>query len=123
MSILENQKDKEVEFGALTTLNIDVDDCRNIRDFYTHFAIEMPIALKNAIDAFEVALMNTTPRDDLIDLQNQLRVNLCVSIVNSEHPFFKDHLMEEIRSNANQIAFLASFDQQISETLDDLPKE
>ena len=118
MSILDNQEDKEVQFTPLTSLNIDGDDCRNIRDFYTHFGIEMPVELKASIDAFEEAVSADEPKERLIDLQNSLRVQLCLSITSSEHPFFKDHLMDEIRSNASQITFLANFDKELTDTLD-----
>lgn len=118
MSILDQDQDKEVQFTPLTSLNIDADDCRNIRDFYTHFSIEMPAELRSAISEFESASSTDQPKEKMIELQNQLRSALCVSIISSNHPFFKDHLMDEIRSNAQQIAFLANFDEEVSSTLD-----
>jgi hypothetical protein len=118
MSILDQNEDKEVQFTPLSSLNIDSDDCRNIRDFYSHFGIEMTPTLKESIDDFENALSGDEPKEKLVDLQNRLRANLCESITNSNHPFFRDHLMEEIRSNAQQIAFLSNFDQEVQKALD-----
>lgn len=119
MSITDKLEDKEVQFTPLTSLNIDGDDCRNIRDFYSHFNIDMPAELKTSLEAFEEALAKESfDKDELVNLQNKLRASLCGSIISSNHPFFNDHLMDEIRSNAQQIAFLSSFDEQVQEVLD-----
>lgn len=114
MSITD-QKQEEVQFTPLTDLCIDGDDCRNVKDFYEHFNIDMTEALKQSILAFEEALNAQAPKEKLIELQNDMRVQLCVSVCSSEHPLFKDQLFTEVRDNAKQVAFLSNFNKQLEE--------
>jgi len=114
MSITD-QKQDEVQFTPLADLCIDGDDCKNIKDFYTHFGIDMETALKESIAAFEDAVKEHAPKEKLIELQNNLRVQLCVSVCSSEHPLFKDQLFTEVRDNAKQVAFLSNFNKQLEE--------
>lgn len=114
MSITD-QKQDEVQFTPLNDLCIDADDCKNVKDFYTHFGIDMEEALRTSILAFEEALAANEPKEKLIELQNDLRVQLCVSICGSEHPLFKDQLFTEVRDNAKQVAFLSNFNKQLEE--------
>lgn len=114
MSITD-QKQEEVQFTPLKELCIDGDDCKNIKDFYEHFNIGMGESLKSAIEIFEKAIHNQATREHLIDLQNELRLQLCISICSSEHPLFKDPLFSEVSENSKQVAFLSNFNKQLEE--------
>lgn len=107
----------DVQFTPLTDLFIDSEDCRNIKDFIEHFAIEPSPELTKALQEFETAFNSGMDRDILIGLQNNLRNRLCEFIVGANHPLFEDPLMNQVVSNANQISFLASFDRQVDEIL------
>lgn len=105
----------DVQFTPLTDLFIDSEDCRNIRDFIDHFAIDSTPELLKALEVFENAYKNGQERAVLIDLQNDLRNRLCEFIVGAKHPLFEDPLMNEVMDNAKQISFLANFDRQVDE--------
>ena len=107
----------DVQFTPLTDLFIDVEDCRNIKDFIEHFAIESTPELLNALQQFESAFKNGMDRNILVGLQNDLRNRLCEFIISANHPLFDDPLMNEVLDNAKQISFLASFDKQVDEML------
>lgn len=118
MSITD-QKQEEVQFTPLKELCIDSDDCKNIKDFYEHFNINMEEGLRSAIENFDKAIHNQAEREQLIELQNELRLQLCVSICSSEHPLFKDPLFSEVSENSKQVAFLSSFNKQLEELVTD----
>lgn len=105
----------DVQFTPLSDLFIDSEDCRNIRDFIEHFAIEGTPELKSALALFEKAVDEGKSRDQLVALQNELRVRLCEFMVSTNHPLFGDPLMEEVIDNAKKITFIANFDKQVDE--------
>ncbi len=105
----------DVQLTPLSDLFIDNEDCRNIRDFIDHFAIQSTPELNSALAEFEKGMDDGLPREILIDLQNSLRVRLCEFIVSTNHPLFADPLMDEVIDNSKKITFIANFDRQVDE--------
>lgn len=105
-----------VQFTPLTEMCIDLDDIKNIKDFFNHFSIPVPDKLNSAMAQFEQALQEDTYINELIKLQNNVRVQLCTTICETDVPLFKDQLFSEVIENAKNIAFISNFDDQL-ETL------
>lgn len=111
-----------VQFAPLTEMCIDQDDIKNIKDFFTHFGIPVPDKLNSAMTQLENALQEDIHINELIKLQNSVRVQLCTTICETDVPLFKDPLFDEVIHNAKNIAFISNFDDQL-ETLVSAPKE
>lgn len=109
----------------LSTLNIEADDARNVREFFNHFELKIPdyldTALKNyenQYDAFKKGGGKTeSPTGEILDAQNQVRVQLCRAMVEHESPVFKDDLFKVVIENSKQIAFAAFFDKELEDEL------
>ena len=112
---MEIKMSSDVQLTPLTDLFIDNEDCRNIRDFISHFTIDATPELLKSLDLFEAAFKNGEEKSKMIDLQNDLRNRLCEFIATANHPLFNDPLMDEVMENAKQISFLANFDRQVDE--------
>jgi hypothetical protein len=114
---MSEQAQKDVVFDALEDLYIDADDVNNIVDFFKEFKIDMPAALQASIDSFRTAHGASAPKEQLVDLQNKLRVALCATMVESESKLFKDELFDTVRQNSQEIVFRNTFDKQVAEEL------
>jgi len=118
----KNNNNFQVE--ALEEITTDVEDCKNVRDFFSHFKIDVPNYLHDAIAAYEAALdANKNSKEQrnqdrtLLDAQNLFRISLCRAMVESDHPLFKDELFKTVINNSDQVVFTANFDKQISDAL------
>jgi hypothetical protein len=116
---MSNNK-QEVEFHPLKEMCIDIDDIKNIRDFFNHFSIPMDDKLEAAMVDLETALKESNKFEELLVKQNNVRVRLCVVLWESQSPLFQDEIFKEVRDNAKHIAFIGNFEDQLKELVTDL---
>lgn len=107
--VLEEKKAREV------VLNLD--DIRNIRDFFNHFKIEIQPELDSAMQAWETKKDKVTIED-----QDALKVGLCVSMLKSDHAMFKDSLFANIIKNSEKIVFESTFQKELETQLSKKPE-
>lgn len=109
----------------LSTLNIEADDARNVREFFNHFELKIPDYLENALKNYEVGYeafkksggKSDAPTPDILYAQDQVRVQLCRAMVEHESPVFKDDLFKVVIENSKQIAFAAFFEKELEAEL------
>lgn len=94
------EKDKQVVISA--------EDCMGALDFWTHFDIEPPAELKQAMDKF---IANPT-----FDNQNLVKLEICKTIATSDHEAFKDDMFQKIVDECRSTAYEMSFDKEVEET-------
>jgi hypothetical protein len=119
------KSENNFQVDPLKEVTTDVEDCKNVRDFFSHFKIDLPASLDEAISTYEKLLeANKTSTKEtkstdqsLINAQNAFRVALCKAMVDSEHPLFKDELFKTVINNSDQVVFCANFDKQVTEEL------
>lgn len=112
-------EDNKTNFQAepLTEITTDTDDCRNVRDFFQHFKIEIPSYLAKALDEYESTLQGQGPEQAKLDAQNSFRLALCQAMIESDHPLFKDELFGTVIKNSTETLFVSNFDKQVNDTL------
>lgn len=117
---MSNQEENSQEGVCLTDLNelyIDSDDLNNVKAFFDHFKIERPAYLDESIDQFTKKAAMNADKQELIALQNNFRAALCTTMVESEHPLFRDELFSVVRVNSQQVAFNKHFNEQVNAAL------
>lgn len=122
---MDRSTENNFQVESLTEVVTDLEDCKNVRDFFTHFKIHMPDYLNSAIVNYEAVLETTrsftkeekTVSKKLLEAQNIFRVSLCKAMVESDHPLFKDELFKTVIGNSEEVVFCANFDEQIGEAL------
>jgi hypothetical protein len=100
-SDLFEEKEKVVVIGN--------EDVKNIRDFFTHFKIEMTAELSAALDAFEADRSHAN--------QDEIRFRLSENMKDSTHPLLKDELFKQVIDNSTVIAEEFKFNRLVEETL------
>ena len=88
---------------------ISSEDVKNVRDFMTHFKIAMPADLEKALSDFESS--------KTFENQEELKVQLCKMMVESDHALLKDELFSQVIDNSSKIVQEALFDKAVKETL------
>ena len=88
---------------------ISGEDCKNVRDFFTHFKIDLPPDLEDAMKAFEA--------DKTYANQERVKTFLCKAMIESNHPLFKDELFAQVIDNSSKIVWEAQFAQSLETTL------
>jgi hypothetical protein len=94
------------------------EDIKNIRDFFTHFKIEIPKPLQSILEVFEKDISKVT-----FDDQIKLRAFIAHTIVDSKHPLLTDKVFENIRKNCDAAWYDAQFDLDLEEVLTEEKKE
>lgn len=91
---------------------LNIDDIRNVREFFKHFRIEVAPELEDAMAAWEA-------KDSKVSLQDQeaLKIGLCVSMLKSSHPMFKDPLFEKILKKAEKLVYESTFAKELETQL------
>lgn len=98
---------------TLKDVVISQDDIRNLRDFFTHFKVEVCPELEDVLKRWESKEKNAlTPQD-----QEDLRVAICVNMMKSNHKMFKDELFAPILKNSEKIVFDATFKSELEDQL------
>ena len=108
---------EKIQFEPLTDVYIDGSDVQSIRDFFEHFSIPLPETLEAVCKAFERGIKAEADKNELLRLQNDVRVELCRTMVESESKVFKNPLLDVVIKNSQNILFNAKFDEQVRETL------
>jgi hypothetical protein len=114
---MDTNEQEKIQVEPLTEVYVDGSDVQSIRDFYEHFSINVQDYLETALTDFEKAVQNNADKDVLIQKQNEVRVALCRSMVESESAVFKNPLLDVVIKNSQNILFNAKFDEQVRETL------
>lgn len=94
---------------------ISTEDSRNIREFFTHFKIDMPPYLTKALDDFEA--------NPSVQTQDKLRSATCEAVVTSNHPILKDELFAEAFEASKDITFREKFDRDLNQVLQEGKEE
>lgn len=84
----------------------DVQECAK---FFQFFEIPVPAPLQAAIDNFS--------KDPTLQHQNELRYQLSVIIVKSDHPVFKDEVFNQVRPETSEVNEDLEFERQLEAQL------
>lgn len=104
--------DKEIKTDDVKNkVAITPDDCQNIRNYCTHFGVELPASLEVALKNFEGNVC--------FENQNDVKLELCKWMLESQHESFKDSMWEAPKKAAEEIVFDLQFDKDVNETLND----
>jgi hypothetical protein len=87
-------------------------DIQNIRDFFTHFKIQLIPELDEVMQRWEKKKDAVTIGD-----QNDFKVALCSALLQSDHKMFKDELFKNIISNSEKIVYEATFKREFENQL------
>ena len=88
------------------------DDIKNLRDFFSHFKIEMVPELDAVLTRWEKNPESVTP-----EVQEELKVALCSNMLISNHKMFSDELFEPILDNSRKIVYDATFKKELENQL------
>jgi hypothetical protein len=112
MSNSENEV-KEGSNNALQevsrTVAITPEDCSGAADFWTHFEVPMPGALKEAFERFS--------KDPTFEHQNDVKLQVCKAIGYTEHEAFQDEMFKEIVEECRNVTYDMGFDSALETTL------
>jgi hypothetical protein len=97
------EKIKEVVLG--------IEDVKNLREFFGHFKIKIDPSLEEAI--FRCEQKNSLDIED----QEDLKIGLCLTMINSEHLMFKDELFATVINNAKKAVFDTQFQKELEKQL------
>ena len=90
---------------------ITKEDIKNVKDFFSHFNIDIPSHLEAKLD--DIANAESIS----IEHQKHLKTAIARTIVESEHEIFKDALFEEVIPNCEKEWYHAQFDQDFKEAM------
>jgi len=89
---------------------ISVDDCRNVREYGKHFGVPIPEELEEALEKFI--------NEQTFENQQDVKLEMCKWMLNSEHESFQDELWSEPKELAKEATFNLQFDKDVQDTLD-----
>lgn len=105
--------DKENTNNALQEVSrkvvITPEDCAGAADFWTHFEVPMPDALKLAFENFT--------KSPTIENQDEIKLQITRAIGNSDHEAFKDEMFKEIVAECLNVEYDMAFDKSLEGTL------
>ena len=105
----EETTEKFLVVEPLKEVVIEVDDAKNILEFFEHFSLSVPAYVTEAITAFE--------KEQTLDTQNKFRVAFSKAINEGKEALFSDDIFKLIRENTKQIVFYNEFTEQLEEAL------
>ena len=88
---------------------ITPEDCSGAADFWTHFEVPMTPGLRAAFDKFA--------KDQTIENQNEIKLEVCRAIGYTDHDAFKDEMFKEIVEECRSVVYDMSFDKDLRATL------
>jgi len=94
---------------SLDTITITPREVEAAMEFWAFFKIPVPVELSIAAEAFK--------KDQNLATQDQLKFKLVQAMIQSDHPIFKDELMQYVMSDCNTTAYNMSFDEELEKTL------
>lgn len=101
----------------LKEIMLNVDDIRNLREFFQHFQVTIHPDLEDALTVWENKKEKVTLED-----QENLRIGLCKTMVSSDHKMFKDELFAPILASSEKLVFESTFKEELEKQLT-TPKE
>jgi hypothetical protein len=110
---MSNTEAKEPEKNALQevlkTVAITPEDCSGAADFWTHFEVPMPQALKDAFATFA--------KEPTFENQQIVKLEVCRAIGYTDHEAFKDEMFTEIVEECRNVTYDMGFDKELEATL------
>lgn len=94
---------------------ISPEDCQNVRNYCTHFGVELPEHLERALKNFE--------NNVCFENQNDIKLELCKWMLGSQHESFKDSMWEAPKKAAEEVVFDLQFDKDVNEALNSAVSE
>lgn len=91
------------------TVAITPEDCSGAADFWTHFEVPMPAALKEAFEKFA--------KDPNFENQCEVKLQVCKAIGYTEHEAFSDEMFKEIVEECRNVTYDMGFDEALEKTL------
>jgi hypothetical protein len=101
--------DVQKDLEKATEVVITADDCNAALDFWRHFNIPIPAMLETAMSAFSA--------DPSYANQEEVKMQVCKAIADSQHEAFKDDMFSKIVEECKTISFDMSFDKDLEATL------
>jgi hypothetical protein len=110
---MSDKEAKENEVNALQevtkTVAITPEDCNGAADFWTHFEVPMPPALKQAFANFS--------KDPSYANQCEVKLQVCKAIGYTEHEAFHNEVFKEIREECQNVTYDMGFDSALESVL------
>ena len=88
---------------------ITPEDVAGAADFWTHFEVPMPDALRAAFDEFS--------KNPTIENQDAVKLEITKAISTTDHEAFKDEMFKEIVEECRNVAYDMSFDKDLESKL------
>lgn len=88
---------------------ITPEDCAGAAEFWTHFEVPMPEALKLAFDNFS--------KDPCFENQDKIRLEISRAIAYTQHDAFKDEMFKEVVEECKAVEYDMGFDQLLEKEL------
>jgi len=110
---MSNNETEEI----INKVTIGVEDVKSIREYFKHFEINLPSSLAKALDVFEKDGSQT------IENQNFLKLQLCKTMLKSDHETFKDQMFDVVKETANEAVYNLQFDFDVKDELDAAKKD
>jgi len=105
----ETEKDSNALQEVVKKVVITPEDCQGAAEFWTHFDVPMPDALKLAFEKFG--------KDPTFEHQDEIRIELCRAIAYTQHDAFKDEMFKEVVEECKSVEYDMGFDKELEKEL------